>query len=109
VIAGLQPERAESYFNERGEDVFTTKMNWDFEINLDMSKIFVPMTMENLVKMLDDKETSRLQKLAEEWEKKQREAKGKESQTQQSSGGMGGLNIGGMAGGLKNAANTFNK
>ena len=111
VIAGLQPERAESYFNERGEDVFTTKMNWDFEINLDMSKIFVPMTMENLVKMLDDKENSRLQKLAEEWEKKQREAKDKDNQTQQqSSGGLGGgMNIGGMAGGLKNAAGTFNR
>ncbi|MBQ5690078.1 MAG: Ig-like domain-containing protein [Alistipes sp.] len=113
VIAGLQPERAESYFNERGEDVFTTKMNWDFEIKLDMSKIFVPMTMENLVKMLDDKEASRLQKLAEEWEKKQREAKDKDNHTQQSGGAMGGMgggmNIGGMAGGLKNAASTFNR
>lgn len=113
VIAGLQPERAESYFNERGEDVFTTKMNWDFEIKLDMSKIFVPMTMENLVKMLDDKEASRLQKLAEEWEKKQREAKEKDNHTQQSGGAMGGMgggmNIGGMAGGLKNAASTFNR
>jgi hypothetical protein len=113
VIAGLQPERAESYFNERGEDVFTTKMNWDFEIKLDMSKIFVPMTMENLVKMLDDKEASRLQKLAEEWEKKQREAKDKDNHNQQSGGAMGGMgggmNIGGMAGGLKNAASTFNR
>ena len=113
VIAGLQPERAESYFNERGEDVFTTKMNWDFEINLDMSKIFVPMTMENLVKMLDDKEASRLQKLAEEWEKKQRESKEKDNHNQQSGGAMGGMgggmNIGGMAGGLKNAAGTFNR
>ena len=113
VIAGLQPERAESYFNERGEDVFTTKMNWDFEIKLDMSRIFVPMTMENLVKMLDDKEASRLQKLAEEWEKKQREAKDKDNHTQQSGGAMGGMgggmNIGGMAGGLKNAASTFNR
>ena len=104
VIAGLQPERAEAYFNERGEDLFATKMNWDFEINIDMSKVFVPMTMENLVKMLDDKEESRLQNLYEEWKKKQQEGKGKENQQQSSGGGMG---FGGMAGGLKSATGTF--
>ena len=73
VISGLQPERAEVYFNERGEDLFTTRMNWDFEINIDMHKVFVPMTMENLIKILNDKEESRLQKLFEEWQTKQKE------------------------------------
>ncbi len=107
VVAGLQPERAEAYFNERGEDVFTTKMNWDFEINIDMNKIFMPMTMENLVKMLDDKEESRLQKLYEEWQKKQGEPKKNEQTQNQSSGG--GMGFGGMAGGLKSATNTFKK
>ena len=105
VLSGLQPERAEAYFNERGEDLFTTKMNWDFEINIDMNKVFVPMTMENLIKMLDDKEESRLQKLFEEWQKKQQENQGKEKQAQQNSGG--GMGFGGMAGGLKSATSTF--
>ena len=110
VIAGLQPERAEAYFNDRGEDLFTTKMNWDFEINLDMSKIFVPMTMKNLVKMLDDKEASRLEKLYEEWKEKQKDSKGKENHNQQSNGmGSGGMGFGGMAGGIKNTANTFGR
>ena len=105
VIAGLQPERAESYFNEQGKDVFTTKMNWDFEIDIDMNKIFVPLTMENLVKILNDKEESRLQKLYEEWLKKRGEAQEQDhSHGQQGGGGMG---FGGMAGGLKNATNTF--
>ena len=104
VIKGLQPERAEAYFNDRDEDVFTTKMNWDFEINIDMDKVFMPMTMENLVKMLEDKEESRLQKLYEEWLKKKGEKKPEQNQTQSSGGGMG---FGGMAGGLKNATSTF--
>jgi hypothetical protein len=106
VIAGLQPERAEAYFNERDEDLFATKMNWDFEINIDMSKVFMPMTMENLVKVLDDKEESRLRKLYEEWKKKQHEHKDKNHQHEQQSSG-GGMGFGGMAGGLKNATSTF--
>ena len=106
VIAGLQPERAEAYFNDRGEDVFTTKMNWDFEINIDMDKVFVPMTMQNLVKMLDDKEESRLQKLYEEWQKKQQEGQGKNNQQQTQSSG-GGMGFGGMAGGMKGITNTL--
>ena len=62
--------------------------------------------MENLVKMLDDKEESRLQKLYEEWQKKQQSGKGKEHDHGHQSGG-GGMGFGGMAGGLKNATNTF--
>ena len=105
VIAGLQPERAEAYFNDRGEETFTTKMNWDFEININMDKVFLPMTMENLVKMLDDKEEARLQKLYEEWKKKQAEAKKDDhNHNQQSGGGMG---FGGMSGGIKSAASTL--
>ncbi len=107
VIAGLQPERAEAYFNDRGEDLFTTKMNWDFEINIDMDKVFVPMTMENLVKMLDDKEESRLQKLYEEWQKKQQSGQDKEHNHGHQSGGGGGMGFGGMAGGMKGITNTL--
>ena len=106
LIAGLQPERAEAYFNDKGEETFTTKMNWDFEIDIDMDKVFLPMTMQNLVKMLDDKEEARLQKLYEEWLKKQGEPK-KNEQSQSSSGSGGGMGFGGMAGGLKSATSTL--
>ncbi len=107
VIAGLQPERAEGYFNDKGEETFTTKMNWDFEINIDMDKVFVPMTMKNLIKMLDDKESARLQKLYEEWKKKQDENKGKGNNNQHQSAGGGGMGLGGMAGGLGGLTNTL--
>ena len=63
-------------------------------------------TMQNLVKMLDDKEESRLQKLYEEWQKKQQEGQGKNNQQQTQSSG-GGMGFGGMAGGMKGITNTL--
>lgn len=94
VVERLQPERAEMYINDRGEDLFATKMNWEIEIAMDMSKIFVPMTMENLIKILDDKENSRLKKLYEEMLKKQAQGDKNQNQNSQQSGGM----MGGMGG-----------
>ena len=82
------------YINDRGEDLFATKMNWEIEIAMDMSKIFVPMTMENLIKILDDKENSRLKKLYEEMLKKQGQGDKNQNQNSQQSGGM----MGGMGG-----------
>lgn len=110
VVERLQPERAEMYFNDKSEDLFTTKANWDMEINMDMSQIFKPMTMENLIKMLDDKESSRLKKLYEEYQEKLLQQQNQQNQQQQNSGGMmggmggfssmmGGGGLGGMMGG----------
>ena len=52
-------------------------------------------------------EFQKLQKLFEEWQKKQQEGKGKEHDHSQQSSGGGGMGFGGMAGGLRNAAGTF--
>ncbi|MBR5885430.1 MAG: hypothetical protein IKY93_02120, partial [Alistipes sp.] len=102
VVNRLQPERAEMFINDKGEDVFTTKANWDIEIDIDMSKVFKPMTMENLIKMLEDKEASRIKKLYEEWEKKQLEKSQNSNGQNSGMGGMGGMmgGMGGMMGGL---------
>lgn len=100
VVERLQPERAEMYMNENGEDLFTTKMNWDFEIDLNMNNIFREMNMQNLIKMLNDKEEARLKLLYEEWKKKQSEAKGKDHQHSQG-GSSGGMGFGGGLGGIK--------
>ena len=101
MVERLQPERAEMFINAEGEDLFATKANWDIEIDVDMSKVFKPMTMENLVQMLDDKEASRIKKLSEEWVKKQHELN-KNNNNGQSGTGMGGMmgGMGGMMGGL---------
>lgn len=100
VVQRLQPERAEMYFNEKGEDLFATKANWDVEINMDMSQIFKPMTMQNLIKILDDKESSRLKKLYEEYEERRAKEAQQQNSNQNSSSGMGGMGgLGGMMGG----------
>ena len=103
VINRLQPERSEMFINEKGEDLFATKANWDIEIDIDMSTVFKPLTMANLIQMLEDKEAARIKKLSEEWEKKRLENLNKENQNSGgmmgSSGGMMG-GLGGMMGGL---------
>ena len=104
VVEGLQPERAESYINERGEDLFATKVNWDIELNMDMDKVFQPMTMENLVKMLDDKENSRLEKLVEELKEKASKHNEQQKQQKQNSGSTGMGGFGSALGGIKKAA-----
>ena len=99
VVKRLQPERAEMYISDKGEDLFVTKVNWEIELQIDMSKVFVPMTMENLVKILDDKETSRLKKLVEEMLKKQAQGKKDDHDHNHNSSGSGGM-MGGMMNGM---------
>lgn len=109
VVNRLQPERAEMYINDKGEDLFVTRTNWEIEIQMDMSKIFVPMTMENLVRILDDKEASRLKKLVEEMLKKQSQGKKHDHDSNSGNSTMGGM--GGMMnglGGLKNMGSGIN-
>jgi hypothetical protein len=100
VIKRLQPERSEMFINEKGEDLFATKANWDIEIDIDMNKVFKPLTMENLIQILEEKEAARIKKLSEEWEKKRLENQNQNNQNGTS--GMGGMmgGMGGMMGGL---------
>ncbi len=65
VVERRQPERAEFYLNERGEDTFATKVNWEIEFTMDMDAIFAPMNMETLQRRLDEQELQRLRREAE--------------------------------------------
>ena len=102
VVNRLQPERSEMFINDKGEDLFATKANWDIEIDIDMSNVFKPLTMENLIKILDEKEAARIKKLSEEWEKKRIERLQQENQNNSGMGNSGGMmgGFGGMMGGL---------
>ena len=65
VVERRQPERAEIYANDEGEDTFATKTNWEIEFSMDMNRIFAPVTMESLSRMLDERELQRLRREAE--------------------------------------------
>ncbi|MBR2060844.1 MAG: Ig-like domain-containing protein [Tidjanibacter sp.] len=94
MVERRQSERAEFYKNERDEEIFTTKTGWEFDITLDMSRIFAPVTMEQLIEILDKREAIRIVKAEE---KRREEARKKQGQGHNHGGGMGGF--GGMMGG----------
>jgi uncharacterized protein (DUF2141 family) len=112
MVLMRQPERTEIYKNEEGIETITTKENWEFDIEVDMDKLFAPITMESVIKMLNDREDERLKKLAEEMMKKRKEEANKNNQNSgmgfggfggmstggMNTGGMGGMNTGGMGG-----------
>lgn len=95
VIERRQPERSELYANDKGEDTFVTKANWEMELAIDMNTLFAPVTMQSLVKMLDDREAQRIKKLEEERAKKQQSQKGHNHDHNSGSSG-GGFGFGGM-------------
>lgn len=97
MVLRRQPERSEIYKNEEGVETITTKENWEFDIEVAMDKLFAPITMESVVKMLNDREDERLKKVAKELEEKRK----KEQQQGHSHGqGSSGMGLGGMGGGL---------
>ena len=72
VVERRQPERAEMYADEKGEDTFVTKTNWEIEFTMDMNRLFAPVTMKSLMRLLDDRE---LQRLRRDEEKRAKEPK----------------------------------
>jgi hypothetical protein len=103
MVAMRQPERTEIYKNEEGVETITTKENWEFDIDVDMDKLFAPITMESVIKMLNDREDERLKKLAEEMAKKRKEEANKQNQNSGNMGfgGLGSMGgLGGSTGGL---------
>ncbi len=88
VVERRQPERAELYANADGQDTFVARTNWEFEITIDMNKLFAPVTMESLSRMLEDRE---LQRLRREEEKRRKEGPQQRSAADAGSGlGLGG-------------------
>ena len=104
VVERRQPERAEMYANEQGEDTFATKANWEIEFSMDMNRIFAPVTMQSLSRLLDEREIQRLRREEEERAKQKQQNRGQnrnQNNPQSQSGLMN--NSFGSAGGMFNS------
>ena len=56
LIHRIQPERVEVYAPEAGKEEIPTKANWEVEYNIDMSKLFAPVTIEQIAEQLRARE-----------------------------------------------------
>jgi hypothetical protein len=98
MVEHRQSERSEFYKDENGEETFTAKTGWEFDITLDMTTIFAPITMQDLIERLDKREMERLEE--EEKKRKEQGNQNKGGHNHNQSGGMfGGMGGGGMFGG----------
>ena len=113
IVERRQPERTELYVNDKGEDTFVTKANWEMELDVDMNRLFAPVTMQSLIKMLDEREEQRIKKWLEDQEKKRAEGKNGNGNrgSSGSSGGFGGLGgLGGLGGSsMRQATSTLSR
>ncbi len=101
------------FADSNGEETFATKANWDIEFTMDMGRIFAPVTMQSLSRLLDERELQRLRR-EEEKRAKEKPSNGQTSgsRSSDSRNGMNGMNgmggFGGMGGGLGSASGMFN-
>lgn len=103
MVLMRQPERTEIYKNSNGEELFTTKANWEFELDIDMDEVFRPITMQSVMDMLEDREQARLKKLAEEQAKKSKEKEKDDGRNNRSNSGFG---FGGMSNTMRSGINA---
>ncbi|MEG1983509.1 MAG: Ig-like domain-containing protein [Alistipes sp.] len=99
LVERREPERAEIYTDEKGLTVFATKVNWEFEVTMDMNKLFAPVTMESLIDLLDKREVQRLQKATEK-RATEKNPKSKGDQNSNNQGNQGNQGFGGAMGGM---------
>ena len=104
LIERIQPERVEVFVQESGDELIEAKKGWEISFNIDMSKLFAPITMERVVDQINKMEQVRLKRLEEErlkrMESEVRNRNSSSGATTPSFGGFGGLGgIGGIGSG----------
>ncbi len=70
LVERLSPERV-AYYAEKGESTFQTKVNWEFDFELNTEELFKPEDMQSVIDRLDREESQRLKQLMEERAKSQ--------------------------------------
>lgn len=112
LVERRQPERTEMYVNAEGESTFATKKNWEVELDIDMNRLFAPITMQTLIEQLEQQEMQRMAKYLEEQQKRRNNGQDQQNQQQSSGMGFGGFGSGssgsgGLGGMMGNMRNTF--
>lgn len=107
LVERREPERAEVYVNDKGEEIFAAKANWEIELAMDMNQIFAPVTMQSIIDLLEIRETQRLEREAEKRTKEGKKKKNQDNNTNTNQNGNG-FNMGGMGGmgGMFNGSST---
>lgn len=85
LLVHRQPEQVEVYVPESGDELIVMKANWDIEITVDMANLFRPFDVEDIREQLRKQEMVRLQRLAEERQKKALDQQRQQNQQMNSS------------------------
>lgn len=112
MVQRRQPERNEIYYSPDGEEYIAMKANWEVELDIDMNRLFAPVTTESMRERMSMFERKRQQRLAEA-----RAARAAQEQQQQQGhshvhthdGGMGGFGMNGLSGLNGGGMNPFNR
>ncbi|MBQ4279073.1 MAG: Ig-like domain-containing protein [Rikenellaceae bacterium] len=74
MIHRLQPERVAVYITDKEEDVLSLREGREVEVDLDMNRLFAPVTMESLSEELERAYRIKVRKMLEYKEKQRRDA-----------------------------------
>lgn len=75
LVERRQPERVEQYVHTAKDPAITTKAGWIEDIELNMSELFAPVTIDMVRKRLQQEEALFLEKAREERDKQQKQRK----------------------------------
>ena len=94
LVERRQPERVGMYVDDNNSEEITTKENWELVFDVDMNRIFGPVTMESMTAKINRDNEARLKAIA----KKRAEDAANQKKQHNSGGGMGMGSMGGMGG-----------
>ena len=92
LVERRQPERVGMYVDDNNSEEITTKENWELVFDVDMNRIFGPVTMESMTAKINRDNEARLKAIAK------KRAEDAANQKHNSGGGMGMGSMGGMGG-----------
>lgn len=91
LIARRQPERVGMYVSELGDQNIPTKANWEMDVDLDMNRIFAPVTIQSVIERIEQQDMMLARKFIEQRAEKAKQASQRDRDGGESSGGSMGF------------------